>query len=86
MASAEIQSLEELRAATAAFNKKWTVRGGRLTTYCCGHCQQRIETRQPRRQDVGPRGFWDSMTTCTGCGGLNFVTVYPDGHATAVKF
>ena len=73
--------LHQLRESAQQFNRKWKDQGGKMTTYKCGHCQAVIETRQPSPADVNEKGYWDSMTTCTSCGKLNFVCVFPDGKA-----
>ena len=79
----EMAELEKLRTEDARFNERWKKRGGLLTAYLCDHCKELIETRQPADRDVGSQGCWSSIKTCTNCGELNFVRVYPTGVAVS---
>jgi hypothetical protein len=71
--------LESLRQKDAAYLERWRRSGGETTKYTCRHCRHKIVTPKPAMEDVASKGYWDSLKTCTGCGGLNFVLVYPDG-------
>lgn len=73
------QGLKELRKLTDAMLKKWVDRGGDLTQWVCPNCKRPNTTRRPSRVDVGPRGQWDSMTTCLHCGLISMVVTSPDG-------
>lgn len=85
MLKIEREQLEELREKAAEFNRAWVARGRKLTAWTCPDCTARIEVRRPRRVDVGDKGFWDSLTTCTSCGRILFVVTFPDGTTTVQR-
>jgi hypothetical protein len=73
--------LAKLRRDDRAFLDRWVAAGNKVTHYECGHCHRSIETPQPDAGHVtSDKSYWDSMKTCTVCGSLNFVLVYPDGR------
>lgn len=72
--------LKDLRKRAAQFNRSWQRKGGLLTEYTCQGCRKKVPMRRPRAKDVGEKGYWDSLTTCTHCGQLNFVVVWPTGR------
>jgi hypothetical protein len=77
--------LPKLRKEADAFNARWEKDGGRLTTYSCPSCKASIKTICPRESDVTPgKGQWDSLKTCTNCGAVNMVVVYPTGLTRVV--
>lgn len=65
---------------------RWLKSGKELTTYKCWYCEKEVLTEQPAAGDVGSKGFWDSLTVCLLCGGLNFVCVWSSGRTTSRKF
>jgi hypothetical protein len=79
------RNLKELRQAEAESLRKWQEHGKTITFYQCRHCHAPIPTRQPGKGDVASslKAFWDTLTTCTVCGKLNFVTVDTNGRTTA---
>lgn len=70
---------ERLRSQHDAFIKRWIASGKKATSWTCPHCDDEQITTQPTQDDVGSKGYWDSAKTCTACGHLSFVEVFPDG-------
>lgn len=83
MTSEKLNS-EDFIKANNRYLASWKKRGGKITSYSCGHCKKPILTPRPKKADCGPKGFWHSMKICPECGKLNFVAVYPSGK-TEVK-
>ena len=82
MSRVKPDALEDLRRRDAAAMARWLQKGHRTTSYVCPHCKARIEVRRPTRAMVSDKGCWDSLTTCTSCGRLNFVAVWPTGDTS----
>lgn len=59
---------------------KWKQSGRKTARYTCPDCKQRIETIRPRKRDTGTQGYWDGLKTCTACGSIRMVRVYPNGR------
>jgi len=67
------------RKDRANFLKKWKANGKKTTFYTCLHCLRAVETIQPNKNEVSSKRYWDSLSLCPHCQGLNFVKVYPSG-------
>lgn len=78
--------LLKLRDEMRVFWSKQRASGRKFTAYYCNFCRRMQPTDCPNPQDTGSKGYWDSLTTCTGCGGLNMVLVWPMGRTESIKF
>lgn len=67
------------------YNRRCVASGSKLTSFQCQHCMEFSSTVQPKKSDVGSKGFWDSARQCIFCGKLNFVCVYPSGKTSVTK-
>ncbi len=80
------KDVKELQKTMHEYHQKILKNGGALTYYFCHHCAEMIPTVQPTEDLVTGKGYWDSVTTCTNCGDMNFVAVYPDGRTDSQPF
>jgi len=78
--------MNTLKIGKEDYLDRWKSNGGKTTFYTCNHCKQQIETRQPTKDLVSSKGYWDSVTSCSKCDGLNFVKVYPSGKTKSILF
>lgn len=79
------KELKKLQQDNKTYLEAWVSEGRKLTTYDCNHCGKKIKTPQPEKKQVSGKGYWDSCKTCSECGKLNFVAVYPNGKTNSVK-
>lgn len=73
------KELLELRQSVMERIYRWIAKGGKVGTYKCNHCKNKIPVCIPSEKDVSSKGFWDSATICVECGKMNFVCEYPSG-------
>jgi DNA-directed RNA polymerase subunit RPC12/RpoP len=81
-----MSNLRDLKKAHDEYVARWTKAGKKTTTYKCSHCNKAIETPKPGKEDVGSKGYWDSLTTCIHCGKYNFVLEWPTGKVEVRNF
>lgn len=60
-------------------------KGGTVTTYVCPHCESTLETPQPTKNQVGSKGYWDSMKSCYECEKPSFVKTFPNGKTEILQ-
>src|SRR4051812_15598478 len=73
------KALLTLREKTLAFMTARMKAKKPIAIYQCPICDASIAAAQPRKDEANSRGCWDSLRTCTNCGGVHFAAVYPDG-------